>query len=343
MWLKQQGFNLSIPPQAAALFVMNGQEIFLVEAFKQQFKKAWLASRKDSESAEYQRIDVNQPQDWQQLSAAFGNYSLFSSLTILDVFYDKKSIDKEGKNFLSEYLNQADPSCLLLLHLPQLTTTALKFLADDKRAHLVAIKTPDQNTVLRWITQELSQQFKTYTKTIPQVIYQYTQGNLLACSQVLQKLQLAETNTEQLTQETVLDHLHQQSSYQIYELSDACLAGNTERALLILRHALDNRQEPTFILWIIAQEIRLLIQLNELQQTNTPWQAALTQLKIWSSRGSFYQSALKRLSADTLRVLLTRCRTLDRTIKTSQTNQLQSTIELLILSLCQGKDMSPIE
>ena len=338
MWIKQQGFKLPLPPKLGFLFAMNGQEIFLVEQFKSQFKQAWI-TQKNSGDPDYQRIDITQSKDWQQLDAAFGNYSFFSSLTIVDVFFDKKSLDKEAKSTLTEYLKRADPACLLLLHLPQLTSTALKFLADSPHAILTSVKTPDKSTVERWIADQLRAHYNTFSTALPALIYQYTQGNLLACSQVLLKIALTEERTEHLSDEVVRAHLENQCNYTLYELSDSCLIGDAAKALLILRQALENRQELTLVLWIITQEIRLLIQLNESQRSNIPWQAALTQLKIWPSRSGFYQNALKRVNPTILMTLLTWCSKLDLMIKTSQSTQIDATLERVVISLCLGKEI----
>ena len=342
MLIKQNGFNLILPRQLPLLFVLNGSELFLVERFRQQFKHAWL--KNNTNPVEYQRLDMTQAQDWQQVTCAFGNYSLFSSITILDVVYDKKSLDKEAKHVLLDYLERADPTCLLLLHLPQATHAGLKFLAEDSRTALTPVKIPDRVLVERWILDEPRAEYKQVPQTLPRLMYQYTQGNLLACSQVIQKIKLSETQTDHLTEKAVLLQLENQCQYQLYELSDTCLTGDPSKALLIFRYALENRLERTLILWIIAQEIRLLIQLHELKtQPNSNWQSAIKQLKIWPSRAHFYQNALKRLDHATLTALLSGCSKLDQLIKTSQINQLDSAFELLIISLCLGKEMNPLE
>lgn len=344
MLIKQNGFNLLLPTKLPSLFALNGPEVFLAELFKQQFKQAWLKNNNETNNPiEFQRIDIVQTQDWQQVTSAFGNYSLFSSLTVLDVVYDKKNLDKEGKSVIQEYLDRDDLSCLLFLHFPQLSNANLKFLADDPRAAQTAVKIPDKTLVERWISDELRTSYKQFPITLPRLIYQYTQGNLLACSQVLQKIKLAEDNSENLTEKVVLEQLENQCNYQLYELSDTCLTGDTGKALLVFRYALENRYERTLILWVLAQEIRLLIQLNELKsQQNNNWQAAIKQLKIWPSRAHFYQNALQRLDQITLTALLSWCSKLDQLIKTSQTNQIDSAFELLIVSLCLGKEMNPL-
>ena len=341
MLIKQNGFNLTLTPQLPSLFVLNGPELFLVERFKQQFKHAWLKNNTDP--VEYQRLNIVQTQDWQQLTSAFGNYSLFSSITVLDVVYDKKNLDKEAKLVLLDYLERADPACLLLLHLPQATNASLKFLADTPRAALTSVKIPDRSVVMRWISDELRAEYKQIMQTLPGLIYQYTQGNLLASAQVIQKIKLSETNTDNLTEKAVLIQLENQCQYQLYELSDTCLMGDASKALLVFRYALENRLERTLLLWIIAQEIRLLMQLHEFKtQANNHWQSAIKQLKIWPSRAHFYQNALQRLDQATLTTLLSWCSKLDQLIKTSQTNQLDNDFELLIVSLCLGKDMNPL-
>ena len=341
MLIKQNGFNLILPAKLPSLFVLNGAEVLLIERFTQQFKHAWLKDK--AESVEYHRINIAQTSDWEEVALAFNNYSLFSSVTVIEATYDKKSLDQDSKNFLRDYLERCDPDCLLLLHLPQLTNASLKFLADNPQAAHTAVKIPEKGLVERWISDELLSHFKQFAQTVPRLIYQYTQGNLLACSQVIEKIKLTEDATETLTDQGALKQLENQCNYQLYELSDLCLSGDAGKALLVFRYGLENRIERTLILWILAQEIRLLIQLNEFttNQKKT-WQSALTQLKIWPSRAHFYQKALLRLNHATLTRLLTWCTQLDRLIKTSQTNQIDSTFELLIVSICLGKEINPL-
>ncbi len=343
MLIKQNGFNLILPTPLPTLFILGGNETFLIEQFRQQFKHTWLTNNK-VDAVEYQRIDIVQAQDWQQVASAFGNYSLFSTVTIIDVLYDKKTLDQDSKHFIRDYLERADPSCLLLLHLPQLSSTNLKFLTDDPRAAVCPVKTPEKSIVERWISDELQAHYKHFSATLPRLIYQYTQANLLACSQVIEKIKLAEDSRNQLTEKSVLLQLENQCNYQLYELSDTCLMGNTGKALLVFRYALEHRYERTLILWILTQEIRLLLQLNESKkQTNNSWQAIIKQLKIWPNRVHLYQNALQRLDKKTLTSLLSWCSKLDQDIKTTQTNQIDSAFELLIVSLCLGKEMNPLE
>jgi len=356
MLIKQNGFQITLPQQLPSLFVINSQEIFLVEQFKQLFKQKWLLQKTNAppfgprdveEVVDFNRMDVIQPTDWQQLSAYFGHYSLLTSLTVLDVNYDKKSFDAEGKRFCREYIERGDPDTLLLLYCPQLNASALKFLSDDQRAAVCTVKMPAEGLILRWIQEQLLQHFNsgTFNQSIPKLIYQYTQGNLLACYQVIQKIMIAEDRATPLSESIVQEHLQNACQYQLYDLSDACLSGDASKALLIFRYAIEHHFEPVLLLWVLAQEVRLLIQLHDLQSgaTRLSFQAAANQLKIWSSRTYLYQGALKRLIPQTLNALLSQCYEIDTNIKTSQNNQLVQQFELIILSLCIGKDMNPLE
>ena len=381
MLIKQHGFNLILPTQLPPLFVLSGAEVLLVERFKQQIKHAWLKNKYHdvaltavpssglflkrqtryaqtsdvfknkpldgtavkAHDVDYQRMDIVQPEDWQRVALAFNHYSLFSELTILDVSFDKKNLDQDSKLFLRDYLDRADFTCLLILYLPQLTSTNLKFLSEDPRAAHVLVKMPGSTVIERWISDELHEQYKQFPTTLPRLIYQYTQGNLLACSQVIEKIKLAEGKTEILTENSVLQQLEDQCHYQLYELRDNCLAGDTKKALRIFRFALENRYERTLILWIITQEIRLLMQLFELNLQQNNWQIAIKKLQIWPSRAYLYQNALQRIDLTLLTSLLSWCSTLDQLIKTSQSNQIDCAFELLIVSLCLGKEMNPFE
>lgn len=345
MQLKAQGFQLTIPQNnpLPQLLLLTGSDVFLAQHFKKAYKKAWLqrhcsnTPQDDGQDYDYQQYNIQQPQDWETIEKELMQYSLLSQLRIIDCSYDKKNLDKTAKNFLTQCLSRVDNTYLLMIHMPNLSSTAIGFTTSHPQAATVAIKPPAQPLVLRWIQDSLKPTFSHIAPDLPQLIYQYTQGNLFACAQLLEILPIAETANQPLTVTAVIPYLQNQAQYQLYDLTQACLLGDSDQAFLTFRCALDNKQEPTLLLWIIAQEIRVLAQLHALQSQGLPFSQAANKLNIWSSRTHHYQNALKRLDANCLNRLLTQCAHLDSVIKTSGS---QTTIirqfERLLAAFCLG-------
>lgn len=348
MLIKQQGFKLLLPTALPALLVLNSAEIFLVDQFRQLYKKTWLSinnpnqdTKNSDDTIDYKSIEIIKTEDWEQVSAELGNFSLFSTITVLDLVYDKKNFDQPAKNFLRQYLQRGDPHCLVQLYCPQLTAANLKFLADDPKAAVCTVKIPDRSVLEHWITESLRATYANIAPNTARLITQMTQGNLLACSQVVQKLILSKQESNALNEKDVLAQLENQCVYQLYELTEACLQGDAAKALVILRYALETN-ELILVLWIITQEIRLLLQLHDFHgSTNQHWQNGLKQLKIWPSRSALYLTAIKRFhQPNTLKQLLAWCCELEQALKTTQTHSLSDRIESLVVSLCLGRTLN---
>lgn len=337
MQLKAQGFQLTIPPNKPLpqLLLLTGADIFLAQLFKKNYKDAWLQQHQGT--YEYQQINIQQPQDWEKIEQELMNYSLLSSQRIIDCYYDKKNLDKTAKNFLMQCLSRVDNSYLLMVHLPALSATAVGFATSHAQAATIAIKPPAQAQILRWVQDSLKATFSHIAADLPQLIYQYTQGNLFACAQLLEILPIAESANQTLTIETVSPYLENQAQFQLFDLSQACLLGDTEQALLIFQYAIDTKQEPTLLLWLITQEIRLLSQLHSLVSQRVPFLQATHKLNIWTSRTHHYQNALKRLDPPSLNHLLSHCAALDKIIKTSgsQSSFIRH-FECLLTAFCLG-------
>jgi DNA polymerase-3 subunit delta len=117
-------------------------------------------------------------------------------------------------------------------------------------------------------------------------------------------------------------------------LIEACLTGQADKAIHILRQAANNKTEVTLVLWMLTQEIRILLQLSFRQ--NTDFKTAYNQLKIWPQRINLYQASIRRLNNPTLEQLLHYCKSIDEQIKSNLNTQVWNALEKLTLSLCIG-------
>ena len=198
----------------------------------------------------------------------------------------------------------------------------------------------DANATKQWIVSQLNRMNLDYDKSIPTLIYQYNEGNLLACSQVIEKISLLKDNNKKLTIEDVQEHLSNQCDYSMYELADACLQSNLAKALLLIRQSKDNKTEPTLILWILAQEVRLLLQIAQKINQGIPFREAASQLKVWSNKIGLYQTAIKKMKLNILIELLQICEIVDRKIKSGQVSLVWRSLELLALKLMHWREGS---
>ena len=332
MQIKFQALVSHLQKKIQAVYVLQGTDQFLLNDAALSIKKAWRMRGETDEKICY----INNPAEWHILQEEANSYSLFYEQVLLDIRFEKKTIDAVGKETINAYLKNINPQCLILLKAPAVPLKQMQWLSNNEHVTLVQASPLGGPALQSWITQQLKERSIAHAREAPALIYQYTQGNMLAAAQLIEKLALIADKTNPLTIEDIKAQLIDQCEYQLYELADACLTANPEKVLHLLRQARNNRTEPTLILWLLTQEIRQLIGLSHLIRQNMAFSTACTQQKIWPQRAHLYQKTMARLPQPTLYQLLQKSKELDELIKTSQSLQIWNEFEQLALTLCLG-------
>lgn len=330
MNIKYQAVAQSLRQKIYSLYILTGQDHYLLNDAALMIKKAW---RQRGECDE-QTLHLNAPADWEALKEEANSYSLFSEFSLMDARCDKKSIEAAGKKMLQHYLKNINSRCLIILRVPNVPAKQLQLLANNEHSVLVQVYPFAPAELQRWIITQLQNRNIHHEAQVPALIHQYTQGNMLACAQVIEKLALINNDGDLLTSAAVLDQLSDQCDYQLYELADACLSARADKAIHLLRQAYQNKTEPTLILWLLSQEVRLLMQLDHLRKQSVPLATACNQLKIWPQRARSYETTLARLPLARLQQLLQNCQQLDEQIKSNQSITIWHGLESVALALC---------
>ena len=124
-----------------------------------------------------------------------------------------------------------------------------------------------------------------------QLLAEWTEGNLLATQQAIEKLQLLYPE-QSITRDAMESMLNDNARFTVFDLSNATLVGDAYRVTRVLSHLKFEGIEPTLILWALSREIRNLVQLLDQKERGTPINELLQ--KEWQSRKALVKSALQR-------------------------------------------------
>lgn len=338
MLLKSEALKGHLQQKIGSIYLLFGDSPYLFNEASDAIKKAWKTQYPDSETS---IIDINNASDWQLLNEISQSYSLFSHYRLFDIRYDKKTLDAAGKNFLTTYLNNIDESTLFLLSMANLPKKQVDWLINQKEVIGIQVKDFPEMQMLQWINQKLLANNLNFERELPRLIHQYSEGNMLAAAQTIEKLALSTEKDVALTIAEVKTQLTNQCNFELYELSDACLSGNTTKVMQLLEYANNSKIEANLVLWILTQEIRLLLQLSQLIKT-IPLNSALAQLKIWPQKANLYQNAFKKIGEKNLIILLQTCKKIDERIKSGQNFQIWQSLEQIALSLSLAQLVGPL-
>lgn len=333
MQIKHQMLAQQVQRRIAPLYMLVGQDNYLLEdslvTIKSAIQKAY--------DCDEQVISIQSPEDWNTIREEANSYSLFSDTTLLNIFFDKKSIDASGKKILTEYLTSVNPRCFIVIRAPNVPAKQLQWLTAHEQA-VVSVAYPLPTVAMKnWIATELRRNTLNFDLLVPDIIHQYTQGNMLACAQVIEKIALSHAPGSTISIQQAQEQLSDQCDHNLFELIDSCLQSQGDRTVQILRHAANNKTEPTLVLWMLTQEVRTILQLTNLLQQQIDLKTAAAQLKIWPQRINLYQACCKRLTEKVLQQLHQYCYCIDERIKSSFSTHVWSSLENLALSLCTGQ------
>ncbi|MFI4918274.1 MAG: DNA polymerase III subunit delta [Legionellales bacterium] len=333
MQIKQQALAQQIQKKIAPIYVLIGQDNYLLEEAFNIIK----STIKKSHDCDGNPISVNSADDWRQVTEEANSYSLFSETTFIIASFEKKTIDAAGKKILMQYLNSVNTRSFIVIRAPNVAAKQIMWLAAHEQVVVVVAYPLSSDAMKNWIASQLRSTAIEFEPDVPGLIHQYTQGNMLACAQVIEKIALAHSANSRINAQHVLEHLSDQCSHSLFELIDACLLGQADKAIQILRQAAQNKTEAVLILWMLTQELRNLSQLFFLMSQKINMTAAANQLKIWPQRVGLYQISLKRLDDAVCQKLLHQCQMMDDGIKSGTNTHIWMSLERLALSICLGR------
>lgn len=335
MLVSYQELATNIKKKIYPLYIIIGQDPYLQNASYQKIKSAF--QNQGTVTTEVLEIDNN-------CDNAFdiaNNYGLFSELTCLDVRFNQKSLNKNFKDSVSKYLKNFNPKSLVIIKAPLITNKQLLQLVNKHNLQIVNAKQLTATEIKRWIHQELQRLNIRTEQDVAQIIYQFSQNNMLAAQQTINRLSLINSSDKTFTSAEVMQFINDQSEYPVYELISACLLANSSQAISILRKfSVNNQTNNIYILWLLSNEIRQIIQLKQMLNQAISIQDACKKLKIWPQKIKMYQQACNRFNNKQLSELLQYCAQLDIMMKssTNSSKNIWNRLEQLTLLICLGWD-----
>ncbi|MGL6036582.1 MAG: DNA polymerase III subunit delta [Legionella sp.] len=333
MQIKQQALASQVQKKIAPVYVLIGQDNYLLNDCLHTIKSA-IKSKYDCDE---RVLSLNTAEDWAVLVEEANSYSLFSEAVLLNIFYDKKTIDAAGKKILGNYLKSINSKCFIVIRAPNIPAKNLAWLTNNNETIVVVSYPLSTEAMKQWIVLQFKKNEQSFDSQVPDLIHRYTKGNMLACAQAIEKIALTYPAGTHITAAQALEHLFDQCEHSLYELVEACLQGQADKAIQILRQAANDKTEAILVLWMLAQEARQLLQLSFLiNNKGMDFKTACSQLKIWPQRVPLYQLGIKRLSQAYLQQLLHYCQTIDEQVKSSLHTQAWNSLEQLALGLSLG-------
>src|SRR5262249_6504379 len=141
----------------------------------------------------------------------------------------------------------------------------------------------ERNELPRWIAARLSRQKQKAGNETLQFLADRCEGNLFAAQQEIEKLGLLLPAGE-LEHDAVLHAVADVSRFDVFQLSEAWLAGDSARVVKIVSALEAEGESMPHLLWQLGEDLRALAYVIEATTAGTPLDMAVRSVRVWGKR-----------------------------------------------------------
>ncbi|MGM0413004.1 MAG: DNA polymerase III subunit delta [Pseudomonadota bacterium] len=255
--------------------------------------------------------------EWSALTAGAATGSLFGDGRLLEVRLDQPRPGEEGARALRQWAAEPPPDAVLLLTLPKLDRSVqqTKWFRELEAAGVWLPVWPVTGGELRqWLAARLRAQGLEPDEAALALLAERTEGNLPAAAQEVDRLALIQPPGPLNARDTAAV-VTDSARYDLFDLGDAALAGDPDRAVRVLQGLREEGTEAPLVLWILAREARTVAAVAAAARAGEDPMAAADRLGVWKNRRAEVVAAARRLGVRGWRRVLARLAETDDALK----------------------------
>jgi DNA polymerase III subunit delta len=269
---------------------------------------------------------IERAADWDDVRASAGNLSLFGSRRVLELRLANARASAAGNAALLALLEARDPDMLLLVLAPRLDREAqgadwLRLI--ESYGAWLAVWPVDPVKLIDWLRGRCRKLGLEPSIEALELLAARTEGNLLAAHQELSKLAWLAAGGK-VDADTVLASVADSARFDVFQLGEAVLAGETARALRMLAGLRAEGTEATLALWALTRALRDVW--NARAGGGAP--------PAWQRRSAALAKALQRAPRLSFAALALRAARADRMVKGRLSGDAWDEMALLVAELC---------
>lgn len=313
MRLRFDQINSHLQKGLEPLYLICGDEpLQLMEA-----SDAIRAAARERGFSDREVLDVGKGFDWNQLLAASDSLSLFAERKLIELRLPSAKPGTDGAKALVAYCDNPASDNLLLISCGKLDKRQQQskwFKALEKAGVVIQVWPVEPRELPGWIQRRMMALGLTADAEAARLLAERVEGNLLAAAQEIDKLVLLYGEGE-LTVDQLEEAVADSSRFDIFELVDTALSGDTVRTSRIIEGLRGEGVEPVLVSWALAREVRSLAEMAAGQTKGEPIEAVMKRFRVWQKRLGPVRAGLKRHNLRRWHQFLKRAGRIDRIIK----------------------------
>ena len=331
MKLNPQQLDSHLSSGIAPVYLITGDEPLLVD----EALDALRAAAANQGFAERESHMAVRGFDWDELGAGLQNMSLFATRRLVEVRLPTGKPGTEGGKFLTGLVAAPAEDTVFVVITPGLDSKTRKTKWASslvKQGVWLDLKAPDRASLPRWIAGRLQRAGLAAEPEAIELLAVQVEGNLLAAKQEIDQLVLL-AEEGRVSVDTVRASVANGARYDVFQLTDAALAGDVERAVRILGGLEREGVAAPLVLWSLAREIGAVADVVYRITAGAAPGKAMTDAQVWSIRQPLIGRATRARRPAAARALLKRAARAERIVKGSLHGQPWNALLELTLSL----------
>lgn len=313
--MKLSGDNLAatLSRQLAPVYLVSGDEPLLVN----EAADAIRAKARSQGFTERELHVVERGFDWDALIAGSREMSLFAERKIIEIRMTNPTPGEAGADAIIELASQGSPDTLVLIITGKMDgrVQGSRWVgAIEKHGVVVQIWPLELPRLPAWIRERLAKQNLKADADAAALLAERVEGNLLAAHQEVEKLALL-LPPGPVTADTIIEAVADSARFDVLQIGDAAMKGQTARALRVLEGLRGEDVEPPIVLWALNKDLQWIARCQHLMRRGQNADSAMNALYVWRNRMPAMKHALSRLRPATVRELLLSAERADRMIK----------------------------
>jgi len=255
--------------------------------------------------------------DWEDLSRAGGNLSLFAEKRIIELRLPTGKPGVKGSAAISDFTANTADDLMFIVSAPKLDRNSQKakwVKAMDAAGGVIQIWPVGIRELPAWINDRMKRAGLQPERDAVRLIADRVEGNLLAAQQEIEKLRLLHGEGP-VTVDDADAAVADSSRFDVYKLVDAAVGGNAARAIRILGGVRTEGVEPVIVMWALTRELRMLATLSDSIRAGTDLSSGMRKVGVWQNREALVRACISRHQAGGFYDLLQLARKADAAAK----------------------------
>ena len=245
------------------------------------------------------------------------------------IIVENSGLFKKGGEQLAEYLKEPSETSFFVFAEKEIDKRSKLFKSVSAKGRAVEFKPQDEAILKRWILGILKKENKKITERDLDFFLDKTGSGMENISKELEKLVCYCMDREAVTGGDIEAVCTRQINNQIFDMMNAIAEKRQKEAMNLYYDLLTLKEPPMRILFLLARQFNLLLQVRELKKKGYPVKTIGEAVGLPGFIAGKYVSQAAKFSTKALRQAVTDCVEAEEAVKTGKMNHVLS-VELLL-------------